>query len=87
MLRGLFILTLAVLSLHCSVQALPCGDWISPVVALGISCNTACGILAPQGSEIELTSFALDGGFLTTGPPGKSLLRGLDFIQMSMGSL
>ena len=34
----------------------------SLVVALGFSCPTACGILVP--------------GFLTTGPPGKSLIVG-----------
>jgi len=56
-------------------------------VALGLSCTTACGTLVPQGSGIELMSFALEGGFLTTGPPGKSLLRGVDFIQIAKGSL
>ena len=32
----------------------------------------ACGILAP-GQGIEPISPTLEGGFLTTGPPGKSL--------------
>ena len=31
----------------------------------------ACGILAPQPG-IEPTAPALEGGFLTTGPPGKA---------------
>ena len=33
----------------------------------------ACGILVPQ-QGIDPPSPALEGGFLTTGPPGKSLL-------------
>ena len=43
----------------------------SLVVACGHSCLVACGILAPH-PEIEPTSSALEGGFLTTVPPGKS---------------
>ena len=39
----------------------------------GLSCSVACGILVP-GPGIEPTSPALEGGFLTTGPPGKFLL-------------
>ena len=35
------------------------------------SCPVACGILVPQPG-IEPVSPALEGGFLTTGPPGKS---------------
>ena len=35
------------------------------------SCSTACGILVPRAG-IEPTSSALQGGFLTTGPPGES---------------
>ena len=37
----------------------------------GLSCPLAYGILVPW-SGIELVSPALEGGFLTTGPPGKS---------------
>ena len=40
-----------------------------PVPMLG--CSQAYGILAPQPG-IEPTSTALEGRFLTTGPPGKS---------------
>ena len=43
------------------------------VVACGLSCLTACGILVPW-PEIKPVSPALYGGFLTTEPPGKSLL-------------
>ena len=43
----------------------------SVVVALRLSCSTACGILVPS-PEIKPTSPALEGRFLTTGPPGKS---------------
>ena len=41
------------------------------VVARKLSCPAACGILIPQ-PEIEPAPTALQGGFLTTGPPGKS---------------
>ena len=37
----------------------------------GFVAPAACGILVPQPG-IEPTSPALEGGFLTTGPPGKS---------------
>ena len=44
----------------------------SLVVACGLSCPVTCGILvSPPG--IEPMSPALEGRFLTTGPPGKSL--------------
>ena len=51
-----------------------CGTWAlermgSVVVARGLSCPVACGILVPQAA-IEPASPALEGGFLTTGPPG-----------------
>ena len=42
-------------------------------VARGLSCSTACAILVPRPG-IEPTSPALQGGFLTTGPSGKSLI-------------
>ena len=53
-----------------------CGRWApecmgSVVVARGLSCPTACGILVTQPG-IGPTSLALEGGFLTAGPPGKS---------------
>ena len=41
-------------------------------VVPGLNCPTACGILVPQPG-IEPTSPTLQGGFLTTGPPGKFL--------------
>ena len=43
----------------------------SVVAACRLSCPTACGILVPRPG-IEPASPALEGGFLTTGPPGKS---------------
>ena len=43
----------------------------SVVVAGGLSCSVACGISVPQ-SDIKSASLALQGGFLTTGLPGKS---------------
>ena len=44
----------------------------SVVVARGLSCFTAYGILVSQPG-FEPMSSALQGGFLTTGPPGESL--------------
>ena len=41
-------------------------------VAHGLSRPMPCGILVPQ-PETEPTSPALEGGFLTIGPPGRSL--------------
>ena len=43
----------------------------SVVVVRGLSCPAACGILV-SGPGIKPTSPALEGGFFTTGPPGKS---------------
>ena len=37
----------------------------------GLSCPTACGILTPHPG-IKPSSPALEGGFLTTEPPGKT---------------
>ena len=48
---------------------LQCMD--SLVVVCRLSCSTACRILVPQ-PEIQPVSPALQSGFLTTGPPGKS---------------
>ena len=70
-----------------AVGGLPsCGTWAlesagSVVVAHRLSCPVACGILVPRPG-IEPTSPALEGGVLTTGPPGKSsiLLNLLKFI-------
>ena len=46
-------------------------NWVL-VAAHGLSCSTLRGILVPQ-PDIKLTSPTLQGGFLTSGPPGKSL--------------
>ena len=56
-------LNLSASGLSCSTQGL--SSWCE-----GLSCPT-CGILVPQPGT-ELTSLALEGRFLTTGPPGKS---------------
>ena len=43
-----------------------------PVVAAhGLSCPSACGVLVPLPG-IQPSPTALEGRFLTTGPPGKS---------------
>ena len=44
----------------------------SVVATRGLSCPMACGILVRQPG-LEPASPTLEGGFLTTGPPGKSL--------------
>ena len=43
----------------------------SVVVARGLSCLAACGILVPRPGT-EPVSSALQDGFLTIGPPAKS---------------
>ena len=43
----------------------------SVVAVHRLSCPAACGILVPRPG-IEPASPAQEGGFLTTGPPGKS---------------
>jgi len=54
-----------------------CGTWVleraggSIVSVHGLSCPKTCGILVPHPG-IEPMSLALEGGFYTTGPPGKS---------------
>ena len=49
------------------------GTQTSVAVTRGLSCSVECGILVPR-PEIEPPSPALQGGFLATGPPGKSLI-------------
>ena len=44
---------------------------LSLVVVRGLSCPLACGVLVPQPG-VKPMSFASRGGFLATGPPGKS---------------
>ena len=59
----------------------------SVVVAQGLSCPVAYGILVPRPG-IEPVSPALEGGFLTTGPPGKSpipvTLNGVKELSLSL---
>ena len=59
-------------SVVCGMRALSLRHASSVVAARGLSCPTACGILVPQPG-MEPMSPALEGGFFTTGPPGKSL--------------
>ena len=69
----------AALGLSCSTQDLCCIKrdlslqyTSSLVVVCGLSSSMACGILVPRPG-IKPTSPALQGGFLTSGPPGKAL--------------
>ena len=61
---------MAALGLSRSVQDLRCSLCPLAFVVLGLSCSAACGILVLRPG-IEPTSPVLEGGFLTTGPPGK----------------
>ena len=82
----LFDLSYCMQDLHCIMQDLygvwarECGTWApehagSVVVTLRLSCSTACGTLVPLPG-VEPASPALQGGFLTTGPPVKSQVQG-----------
>ena len=66
---GSFVAACRLLS-SCGVQAQYLRQTGSLVAVLGLSCPAACGILVPR-QGIEPMSPALEGGFLTTGPPGK----------------
>ena len=66
---------------HCGTQALELAG--SVVAAHRLSCPTACGILIPQPG-IKPMSPALEGGFLTTGPPGKSPSGCFKIFSLSM---
>ena len=57
--------------LHCSVWDLSLWCVDSVIAVHGLSCFAACGILLPWPG-IKPPSPALQGRFLTTGPPGKS---------------
>ena len=57
--------------LSCCTQHLSLRHVGSVVVARGLSCPVACGILVSRPG-IKPASPALQDGFLTTGPPGKS---------------
>ena len=66
---------LAALSLSCGMLDPRCGTWAPECLGPGVhrlSCSMAHGILV-SWPEIEPKSPELQGGFLTTGPPGKSL--------------
>ena len=71
-LKIIFFFNLAASGLSCSLRnpSLPCAG--SLVVARGLGYPVSCKILVPPPG-IKLSSPALEGGFLTTRPPGKSL--------------
>ena len=56
------------------------GTGLSTCGACIFSCFEACGILVPQ-SGTEPTSSALQGRFLTPGPPGKSKFTNQLFVE------
>ena len=63
---------------RCRAQA--AGSQASAVLVHGLRCPEVCVVLVP-GPGIEPMSPALEGGFLTTGPPGKSLYGILEGIK------
>ena len=70
--RASLVATCRLLS-SCGARTLECGlSSCSVVVAHGLSSPAACGILVPRPG-IKPASPALEAGFLTTGPAGKSL--------------
>ena len=69
---NIYFIYLAALGLSCDTSDLHCGTQASQVSAHGIICPAACEILVPRAG-IKPTYSTLEGGFLTTGPPGKSL--------------
>ena len=79
---GLFIVACGLLS-SCGAGALEHAGLV--VAARRLSCFTACGILVPQPG-IKPTSPALEGRFLTTGPPGKSPVFILKSILFDMST-
>ena len=69
LLVPILVLFLTVMGLPCGPQALESTGSVAAVC--GLSCSKTCGILVPQpGFEPEFPE--LQGGFLTTGLPGKS---------------
>ena len=56
---------------HCNGFSSALGQWTSVVLAHGLSYPVAHVILAPR-AEVEPTSPASEGRFLTTAPSGKS---------------
>ena len=55
----------------------------SVVAVSGLNCFVACEILVPQPG-VKPTYPALQGGFLTAGPPGKSLEREFKITMIDM---
>ena len=73
-------------SVVCGIWALSLRRMSSVVVVCGLSCPAACGILVSR-SGIELASPALEGGFFTTGPPGKSLCFFISLLRTPLLSI
>ena len=73
---------------HCRVGGfLPCDSTqVSLAIARRLSCSMACGLLVPPPG-IERVFPALEGRFLTTGQPGKSLHRFLIKIEIEIKSI
>ena len=65
-------LTCIMQDLRCVLLTLALRCVGSVVMSIGLSCPTSCRILAPW-LGMKHTSHALEGKFLTTRPPGKSL--------------
>ena len=70
----IYFISLARSGLPCCTRDLSFRFTDPLVVAHGLSSSSACGILVPRPG-IEPMSSALQGGFLTTGPPEKSPIQ------------
>ena len=71
---------LAASDLSYGTPALHCSERASLMVACGLSCSVACLVLVPQPG-VESACPPLQGGFLTTGLPGKSHLAAFITIK------
>ena len=72
LLRWILIAVGEIFPCSAGTLGLQSNHWRSVVAVLWLSCSVAGGILVPHW-RIKLASPALQGRFLTTGPPGKSL--------------
>ena len=87
---GFIALLLPTWDLHCFLWGVCCAKWDLSLWPLGsavavnrLSCSIACVILVPK-PRIKPTSPALQVGFSTTGPPGKSISLSLTKFIISL---
>ena len=79
-LQSSLVLALGLIPAACELFWFRCR--VSAVAGYRLSCPSTCGLLVP-GPGIKPASPALEGRFLTTGPPGKSLRFGIGMLLLS----